>query len=210
MHRMTRPAPLLAVLLLALPFAAHADYVADDSEIAAMKTRIKKNPPTATTLTAAPYPGSKLDLDCSADQSASNGPDTMVYCLYTKDSLDQVKAYLAGPGKPAPGVNVFPDRGDVAENGYVTVSDVTIVRYYINDKHIAEARQKAANPPATPAQPATAAPPAAAADAGTPAVAAAPAPAGQPAGDPQDEDDGSAVVKDAVDTAKKLKGLFGR
>jgi ribosomal protein L12E/L44/L45/RPP1/RPP2 len=208
MHTVTRShLPLLALALLALPHAAQSDYVADDSEIAAMKARIKKNPPTAATLTAAPYPGSKLDLDCSADQSASNGPDTMVYCLYTKDSLDQVKAYLAGQGKPAAGVNVFPDRGDVAENGYVTVADVTIVRYYINDKRIAEARQQAANSTAAPAQPDAA--PAAAAASTTPVADAKPATASTPEAEPQD-DDGSAAVQDAVDTAKKLKGLFGR
>jgi ribosomal protein L12E/L44/L45/RPP1/RPP2 len=202
MHLVTHfRAPLLMLALLALPHAAQADYVADDSEIAAMKARIKKSPPTATTLTAAPYPGSKLDLDCSADQSASNGPDTMVYCLYTKDSLDQVKAYLAGPGKPAAGVNVFPDRGDVAENGYVTVSDVTVVRYYINPKHIEAAAQRAANPPA--------APPAATAST-APAADAKPAATNPPVAEPQDDDDGSDTVKDAVDAAKKLKGLFGR
>jgi hypothetical protein len=209
MHSMTRfRTPLLFLALLALPHLGQADYVADDSEIAAMKARIKKNPPTATTLTAAPYPGSKLDLDCSADQSASNGPDTMVYCLYTKDSLDQVEAYLAGPGKPAAGVNVFPGRGDVAVNGNVTVPDVTVVRYYINPKHIEAAAQRAANPPAPPAQPA-AAPATAAAASTTPAADAKPAATNSPAAEPQD-DDGSAVVKDAVDTAKKLKGLFGR
>jgi hypothetical protein len=132
----------------------------------------------------------------------------MVYCLYTKDSLDQVEAYLAGPGKPAAGVNVFPGRGDVAVNGNVTVPDVTVVRYYINPKHIEAAAQRAANPPAPPAQPA-AAPATAAAASTTPAADAKPAATNSPAAEPQD-DDGSAVVKDAVDTAKKLKGLFGR
>jgi hypothetical protein len=43
--------------VLASPGAALADYVADDSEIAAMKAKILKNPPTAETLTAPPYPG---------------------------------------------------------------------------------------------------------------------------------------------------------
>ena len=100
--------------VLALPIVALGDYVADDSEIAAMKAKILKNPPTAETLTAPPYPGSKLDAECSADQSATNQADPMVYCLYTKDSLDKVKAYLAGPGKPAAWVSVFADTDDVA------------------------------------------------------------------------------------------------
>ena len=102
-------------VVLALPIVALGDYVADDSEIAAMKAKILKNPPTAETLTAPPYPGSQLDAECSADQSATNQADPMVYCLYTKDSLDKVKAYLAGPGKPAAWVSVFADTDDVAE-----------------------------------------------------------------------------------------------
>ena len=69
-------------VVLALPIVALSDYVADDSEIAAMKAKILKNPPTAETLTAPPYPGSQLDAECSADQSATNQADPMVYCLY--------------------------------------------------------------------------------------------------------------------------------
>lgn len=205
MHIVTRVrASLVTLALVALPHLAQADYVPDDREIAAMKTKIKNNPPTATTLTAAPYPGSKLDLDCSADQSATNVPDTMVYCLYTKDSVEQVQAYLEGPGKPAAGVNVYADRGDVAVNGYVTVSDVTIVRYYINPKRIEAAAQRAANPPAAPAQPA-------AATASTaPAADAKPVASNPPTAKPQEEEeDGSEAVKGAVEAAKKLKGLFG-
>jgi len=72
--------------VLALPGVALADYVADDSEIAAMKAKILKNPPTADTLTAPPYPGSQLDAECSARQGASNQREPMVYCLQTRDN----------------------------------------------------------------------------------------------------------------------------
>ena len=126
--------------VLALPIVALGDYVADDSEIAAMKAKILQSPPTAEMLTAPPYPGSTLDAECSADQSATNQADPMVYCLYTKDSLDKVKAYLAGPGKPAAWVSVFADKDDVAVKGRVTVADVTQVQYYVSAKRKAAGR----------------------------------------------------------------------
>jgi hypothetical protein len=120
--------------VLALPGVAPADYVADDSEIAAMKAKILKSPPTAENPTAPPYSGSQLDAECSADQSASNRANPMVYCLCTKDSLDKVKAYLAGPGKPAAWVSAFADKDDVTVNSRVTVADVTQVRYSVSAK----------------------------------------------------------------------------
>jgi hypothetical protein len=51
----------------------------------------------------------------------------MVYCLYTKEPLEKVEAYLDKPGKPAEWVSVFADKGVVAVNGRVTVADVTKV-----------------------------------------------------------------------------------
>jgi hypothetical protein len=189
--------------VLALPVVALADYVADDSEIAAMKAKILKNPPTAETLTAPPYPGSKLDAECSADQSASNQADPMVYCLYTKDSLDKVKAYLAGPGKPAAWVSVFADTDDVAVRGQVTVADVTQVRYFVSAKRKAEAQAAAANPPPAPA--AAAAPSPTTANEGTASTAAATQPAA-----PDEKSDATPAAEKAVEAVNKLKGLFGR
>jgi hypothetical protein len=189
--------------VLALPGVALADYVADDSEIAAMKAKILKNPPTAETLTAAPYPGSQLDAECSADQSASNQADPMVYCLYTKDSLDKVKAYLAGPGKPAAWVSVFADTDVVAEKGIVKIADVTQVRYFVSAKRKAAAEAAAANPP--PAAAATAAPSQTTANEGTASTAAATQPAA-----PAEKSDATPTAEKAVEAVNKLKGLFGR
>jgi hypothetical protein len=189
--------------VLALPGVALADYVADDSEIAAMKARILKNPPTAETLTAPPYPGSQLDAECSADQSATNQADPMVYCLYTKDSLDKVKAYLAGPGKPAAWVSVFADKDDVAVRGQVTVADVTQVRYFVSAKRKTEAQAAAANPPPAPA--AAAAPSPMTANEGTVSTTAATQPAA-----PAEKSDATPTAEKAVETVNKLKGLFGR
>ena len=191
--------------LLALPIAALADYVADDSEIAAMKAKILKNPPTAETLTAPPYPGSQLDAECSADQSASNQADPMVYCLYTEDSLDKVKAYLAGPGKPAAWVSVFAGTDVVAEKGIVKIADVTQVRYFVSAKRKAAAQAAAANPPPTPAEAAAAAPSHTAANGGTASTNEATQTAA-----PAEKSDATPAAEKAVEAVNKLKGLFGR
>ena len=192
-------------VVLALPIAALGDYVADDSEIAAMKAKILKNPPTAETLTAPPYPGSQLDAECSADQSATNQADPMVYCLYTKDSLDKVKAYLAGPGKPAAWVSVFADTDVVAEKGIVKIADVTQVRYFISAKRKAAAQAAAANPPPAPAAPAAKAPSPSTTTEGTASTANAAEPAA-----PADKNDATPTAEKAVEAVNKLKGLFGR
>ena len=191
--------------VLALPIAALGDYVADDSEIAAMKARILKSPPTAETLTAPPYPGSQLDAECSADQSASNQADPMVYCLYTRDSLDRVQAYLAGPGKPAAWVSVFAGTDVVAEKGIVKIADVTQVRYFVSAKRKTAAQAAAANPPPAPTASAAAAPSPAAATEGTASTANAAEPAA-----PADKSDASPTAEKAVEAVNKLKGLFGR
>jgi len=190
--------------VLALPGVALADYVADDSEIAAMQAKILKNPPTAETLTAPPYPGSQLDAECSADQSATHKADPMVYCLYTKEPLEKVKAYLAGPGKPAAWVSLFADRGDVTVKGRVTIPDVTEVRYFVSEKRKAEAQAAAANPPPAPAASAAAATSPASAE-GT----ASTADASQPAA-PAETSDATPTAEKAVEAVNKLKGLFGR
>ena len=189
--------------VLALPGVALADYVANDSEIAAMKAKILKSPPTAETLTAPPYPGSQLDAECSADQSASNQSDPMVYCLYTKDSLDKVKAYLAGPGKPAAWVSVFADTDVVAEKGIVKNADVTQVRYFVSAKRKAAAQAAAANPPPAPA--AAAAPSPTTANGGTASTAEATRPVA-----PAEKSDATPAAEKAVEAVNKLKGLFGR
>ena len=196
---------ITVAVVLALPVVALADYLADDSEIAAMKAQILKNPPTAETLTAPPYPGSQLDAECSADQSATNQADPMVYCLYTKDSLDKVKSYLAGPGKPAAWVSVFADTDDVAVRGQVTVADVTQVRYFVSAKRKAAAQAAAANPPPTPAAAAAAAPSPTTTNGGTASTVE-----GTQTAAPAERSDATPTAEKAVEAVNKLKGLFGR
>jgi len=123
---------IVACLVTALPMAVHADYVATEEEEAALRASIAKKPPTAETLTAQPYPGSKLDVTCSASQSAPRQPETMVYCFYTRDASEKVEAYVQGPGKPADSVPVFVRRGEVVdERNTVLIPDVTHVIYYV-------------------------------------------------------------------------------
>ena len=206
----TRTRASLAVALACLPWLACADHVADDDEIGSMRTRILKNPPTAETLAAQPYPGAKLDIECSANQSAENGGEPMVYCLYTKDALDKVKAHLAGPGKPGPGVWATADTADVANaQNYVIVSDVSEIRYFVNAKKKAEAQMAAANPapPVAPAAPTEAAAPATATAAAT--DGAAPAVPETEKKKKKKHKDGADAASEAADAVNTLKGLFG-
>lgn len=196
---------ILACLLAVLPFTVHADKVATQSEEAALRSQIARNPPTAATLSAQPYPGSKLDVTCSADQSAPRQPTVMVYCFYTKDPLDKVKAYLAGPGKPGASVDVFAADGAVVadERNNVIVDGVTRITYYVRSSAPDAPQPAAATPPSAPA----AAP--VAASAPTPAPSATSPKASAPQTDTAEKDDGSEAVEEAVETGKKLKGLLG-
>ena len=206
----TRTLASLAVALACLPWLARADHVADDDEVGSMKARILKNPPTAETLAAQPYPGAKLDIECSASQSAENGGDPMVYCLYTKDPLDKVNAHLAGPGKPGPGVWATADTADVANaQHYVIVSDVSEIRYFVNEKKKAEAKKAAADPaPAlAPAGPTETAAPATATAAATDSTA--PAVPVTEKKKKKKHQDGADAASDAADAVNTLKGLFG-
>ena len=198
-------AAFVTCVLALLPTIAAADYVATEEEEAAMRARIAKNPPTAETLTAQPYPGAKLDVVCSGSKSAERQPQTMVYCFYTRDPIDKVQAHLSGPGKPDPAVYVRADRDSVVDaQSNVVISDVTMIEYYVN-----------VAPPAA-KKPAAAAPAAgAAAAAATPAVDATPAAAAPAAAQPVQEpaaakqEDDSPNVQKAVEQGKKLKGLLG-
>lgn len=180
---------LLVACTLILPVsAALADYVATPEEEAALRKSIAANPPNAATLRAEPYPGAKLDPKCSADQSAPQQGDPMVYCYYTTDSEAQVQAWLAGQGKPGAGTSAFVN-GDplVDEKGYVINDDVFFIVYYV--------RKEAPPPPAAAASPPPVAAPAPAA---APAATPAPAPA---------SNDGT--TEQAIEAGKKLKGLLG-
>ena len=203
-------AAFVTCVLALLPTIAAADYVATEEEEAAMRARIAKNPPTAETLTAQPYPGAKLDVVCSGSKSAERQPQTMVYCFYTRDPIDKVQAHLSGPGKPDPAVYVRADRDSVvnAQNN-VVISDVTMIEYYVNVAPPAAKKPAAAAPAAAEAPAAAAATPAVDA---TPAAAAAAAPAAaQPVQEPAaaKQEDDSPNVQKAVEQGKKLKGLLG-
>lgn len=190
-------------VLALLPTLAAADYVATEEEEAAMRARIAKNPPTAETLTAQPYPGAKLDPVCSAAQSAPRQPQMMVYCFYTRDPIDKVQVHLDGPGKPDPAVYVRADRGNVVDaQSRVTIADITKIAYYVN------VASPTAKQPAAATTSSAATTPTPAADA-TPAEAA-PVVA-QPAQDPaaEKQEDDSTTAQKAVEQGKKLKGLLG-
>ena len=197
-------------VLALLPTLAAADYVATEEEEAAMRARIAKNPPTAETLTAQPYPGAKLDPVCSAAQSAPRQPQMMVYCFYTRDPIDKVQAHLDGPGKPDPAVYVRADRGNVVDaQSRVTIADITKIAYYVNvasptAKQPAAATTSAAATTPTPAADATPAVPASTPAEASPVVA-------QPAQDPaaEKQEDDSTTAQKAVEQGKKLKGLLG-
>ena len=190
-------------VLSLLPTLAAAASVATEEQEAAMRARIAKNPPTAETLTAQPYPGAKLDPVCSAAQSAPRQPQMMVYCFYTRDPIDKVQAHLDGPGKPDPAVYVRADRGNVVDaQSRVTIADITKIAYYVN------VASPTAKQPAAATTSAAATTPTPAADA-TPAEAA-PVVA-QPAQDPaaEKQEDDSTTAQKAVEQGKKLKGLLG-
>ena len=197
-------------VLALLPTLAAADYVATEEEEAAMRARIAKNPPTAETLTAQPYPGAKLDPVCSAAQSAPRQPQMMVYCFYTRDPIDKVQAHLDGPGKPDPAVYVRADRGNVVDaQSRVTIADITKIAYYVNvasptAKQPAAATMSSAATTPTPAADATPAVPASTPAEAAPVVA-------QPAQDPaaEKQEDDSTTAQKAVEQGKKLKGLLG-
>lgn len=197
----------IACLLTLFPIVASADYVASEEEEAALRARISRNPPTAATLTAEPYPGSKLDVTCSASQSAPRQPGTMVYCFYTKDAPNKVEAYLAGPGKPAEAVSVFAngDQMVVDENNNVLIDGVTQVTYYVRTS-APVARQQAA--PAQATAPQASAAPETHAEASQGTAQAPAADAGKAQGEPSPTEK-TDVVEETVDQGKKLKSLLG-
>ncbi len=126
---------------------AWADGVASPQEVRAIKTRLQKSPPTPADYAAKPYPGAALDADCSADASAPRQPAMMVYCYYTKDPMDKVRAFVKGEGKPRNGVSVTVEESEVAVDGRVTIRNVTRITYWVNAKAKAFHEGFPADPP---------------------------------------------------------------
>jgi hypothetical protein len=134
-----------AALVLVCP--ARADYVASPEEERALRAKLIRSPPKPADYAATPYPGAKFDADCSADNTAPRQPDGAVYCFYTRDSVDTVRAFVKGTGKPKNGVSVSVEEGDVAVDGVVKISDVTIITYWTSRSTMAYYESFPADPP---------------------------------------------------------------
>lgn len=132
--------PVLAALAAAAAFPpAHADKVASPEEIRALRDKLAKSPPKPADYWAQPYPGATFDAECSARGAAPLLPDFALYCFYTRDPADKVRAFLAGEGKPRnAGVRVrVEERAKVVVDGYVRISDVTMIAYSMKPSSVA-------------------------------------------------------------------------
>lgn len=118
--RTTRlPALLLGVLALAAPALAHADWVASEQEERAQRTKIAKGYPADAARAVAPYPGAKLDVQCSVNRW---GGDADSYAFVTNDPMDKVREfYRANP------VDATRGRVYVTQDGCDGGSHVTVV-----------------------------------------------------------------------------------
>lgn len=137
----------LAIGAALAPSVAWADGVASPQEVRAIRTRLQQSPPTSTDYAAKPYPGAVLDADCSVDASAPRQPAMMVYCYYTRDPVDKVRAFVKGEGKPRNGVNATVEESEVAVDGRVTIRNVTRITYWVNAKAKAFHEGFPADPP---------------------------------------------------------------
>jgi len=127
-------AATLAIVAATVPLLSHADGGATPEQIRAVKTSLAKSPPKPEDYAAQPYPGATLDADCSAFATASRQPQVSVYCYYTRDPQEKVRAYVAGPGKPRHGVTATVEKANVAVDGRVTIPEVTRITYWVNHK----------------------------------------------------------------------------
>lgn len=125
---------LLCVILLlaaAVPIApARADNIASPEEIRALRRKLEAAPPTPDRYAAKPYPGAAFDADCSARATAPRGADSAVYCFYTRDPVDRVRAYVKGEGRPSNGVRADVDEQAVSVDGIVKIPKVTMITYW--------------------------------------------------------------------------------
>jgi len=126
---------------------AFADRVATPEEVRALKARFTGSPPTPADYAAQPYPAARFDADCSARESAPRQPDGWVYCYYTLDSYDEVRAYLKAGGKPGGGVHATVEEGVVSVDGQVTIDNVRVIRYFTHPPTMAFYASFPADPP---------------------------------------------------------------
>jgi hypothetical protein len=87
-------------LVLVAPHA-RADWVATEAEERAQRVKIAKGYPADATKDVAPYPGAKLDVQCSVNRWSG---DTDAYAFRTTDPIEKVRAfYAANPPDPTRG-----------------------------------------------------------------------------------------------------------
>jgi hypothetical protein len=142
---LTTAVAALAALVLVSP--TRADYVASPEEVRALRAKLARSPPKPADYAAQPYPGAKFDADCSAEQTAPRQTSAAVYCFYTRDSVDTVRAFVKGAGKPKNGVSVTVEEGSVSVDGVVKISNVTVITYWTNRSTMAFYESFPADPP---------------------------------------------------------------
>jgi hypothetical protein len=125
---------LLALMATLAPVASRADGGATPEQIRAVRANLVKSPPKPGDYAAQPYPGAVLDPDCSAFATASRQPEVTVYCYYTRDPTDKVRAFVKGAGKPRHSVTATVEKANVAVDGRVTIPEVTRITYWVNHK----------------------------------------------------------------------------
>lgn len=139
---------MLAVVVASLAAsAARADRVATPEETRALRAKLASSPPTPADYAAKPYPGATFDPDCSAGHTAPRQPDGAVYCFYTRDPVDTVRAYVKAEGRPHNGVTVTVGEGVVAVDGIVKISGVTMITYWTSRARMAHYESFPASPP---------------------------------------------------------------
>jgi hypothetical protein len=138
---------LAAVATLVVASAAQADRVASPDEVRALRAKFAKSPPKPADYAAQPYPGAIFDADCSAQHTAPRQPGGSVYCFYTRDPVDRVRAFVKAEGKPRNGVMVTVDEGPVSVDGIVKIDKVTVITYWTNQSTMAYYENFPANPP---------------------------------------------------------------
>jgi hypothetical protein len=122
--------------------------VASPEEIRALRVKLAKSPPKPADFAAQPYPGATFDADCSAQHTAPRQPDGAVYCFYSLDPVDKVRAFVKAEGKPRNGgVSATVGEDVVAVDGNVKIDKVTMITYWTSRSGMAYYDSFPDNPP---------------------------------------------------------------
>ncbi|MDH4165473.1 MAG: hypothetical protein OEV90_03575 [Gammaproteobacteria bacterium] len=139
---------LVALAAVAMASPACADNVVSPGEVRALRAKLAKSPPKPTDYAAQPYPGATFDAGCSAEHTAPRLPDSAVYCIYTRDPVDKVQAFVKGAGKPRNGgVNVIVGEDDVVVDGIVKIAGVTMITYWTTPSYMSYYDSFPSSPP---------------------------------------------------------------